>query len=135
MKQSLIFLISTLALLTTACKKDKPSNNRQIDSSEATLAWQECVDFSDANLTICFVEASEYRCACNTECVWAGAVDVTLKIQGDNFDHTRVLTLGIEGKQSVSVGGHTITLLKAEPQDICTQYGQYDQYKAQISVE
>jgi hypothetical protein len=126
------FLLATIF----ACNCEKPGENRRISGSEAELAWQECVDLTDYDLTVCFVGANEYRCPCDVQCFTAGALDVTLKIQGSNVDTTVTVTsnpLLPNIDNSVQIDGRKIRVTDVSP-DLCNNYGQYEKYQINIQV-
>jgi hypothetical protein len=137
MKQITSIAAAVLLLATIfACNCETPGENRQISGPEAELAWQECVDLTDYDLTVCFIGANEYRCPCDVECISAGALDVSLKIQGSNLDTTVILTthpLLSHLDDSVQIGAATIRIADLTP-DICNNYGQYEKYKIKIQV-
>ena len=142
MKHLLLLGFSTLLLLASCKKKDSVPTSHPVSGSEATIGWQDCATYTDHDLTICFIGANDYRCPCNTECVWEGAVDATLHITNSTgLDTTITLTTnsnptGLHSQETV--GDKIIRFVNTtttQPYDCATDQGNYEKYKVIIAVE
>ena len=135
MKNFPFFLLFTAGLFTlNACQKEPETSSAVPVSAEKTLSWQECVDFTGYNMTVCFSGANEYRCPCDVSCVWAGSVDYTLQIKSAGQDTT--ITLQPPGNpenapSSAIVGKVTISIEEPAPVN-CVDYGNYERYKVKV---
>jgi len=135
MKNFLSFLLLSAALFAlNACQKAPETSSVLPASSEAVLSRQECFDFTDYNMTVCFAGANEYRCPCDVVCVWAGSVDYTLQIKSAGKDTT--ITLQPPGNptnapSSAVIGNVTISIQEAMPVD-CVDYGNFERYKLKV---
>jgi hypothetical protein len=132
-------VISTLIIAFSACKeKDPVITTHPVSGSQATVEWQDCVLFTDHDMTICFVGADEARCPCNTDCLWEGSVDATLHITTTSgIDTTITLTTNsspINLPNTATIGGKTITFVNTDAVP-CTDYGKYEKYKVIITVQ
>ena len=140
MKNFRSFLLVTVCLFTlNACQKEPAAAslaNTPAGSSEAILSWQECSDFRDYDMTVCFTAANEYRCPCDVDCFWAGSVDYTLTVTTST--ETTTVTLQPPGNptsapSSAVVGKVTISIQEATPID-CADYGNFERYKLKVTV-
>ena len=138
--KSPILLTCTVVLLSLSfCKKNEPdTTSKPVSGSQATIAWQDCAIYTDHDVTICFTGINEYRCPCNVECVWEGAVDATLKVTTTSgIDTTIVLTTNsnpVGLNNSATIGGKTIRFVNTDAVD-CADYGNSEKYKVVIAVE
>jgi len=143
MKLSILVACAALLLGLSACKqKDPLPTTNPVSGSEATIGWQDCAFFTDHDLTVCFVDANDYRCNCASDCFWEGAVDATLHITSSTgIDTTITLTTNSNPTQLHSVdtiGGKIIRFVNTEnvqPYDCIHDQGNYEKYKAIITVE
>ena len=136
MKACLLFFFSLVLFALPACKKE--SNQPQtptVLADSAYVKFGECALFQTPKLTVCFVDAYEYRCPCTAECIWAGAVDISLKVTGTNVDTTlKLTTMPYLGASDTAIVGNVKFHLKsADPADPC-DLGNYATYKALIEV-
>ena len=135
MKNLPFFLLFSASLfILNACQKEPETSAALPVSSEAILSWQECHDFTDYDMTVCFTAANEYRCPCDVDCVWAGSVDYMLTIKTSTESTT--VTLQPPGNpnsapSSAVVGKVTISIQEATPVD-CVDYGNFEQYKLKV---
>ncbi|MEO6758409.1 MAG: hypothetical protein ABIO24_03070, partial [Saprospiraceae bacterium] len=75
MKLPILFACTLFLIGFSNCKEKDPAPLvNQVSGSEATIPWQQCVTFTDHQLTVCFVGAQENRCPCNADCIWEGTV-------------------------------------------------------------
>lgn len=128
-----ILLFSACLFALNACQKE-PETGANFVSSEATLSWQECRDFTVFNMTVCFTDANEYRCPCDVDCVWAGSVDYTLQIKSAGKDTTIVLQPPGNPKNAPSsavFGKVMVSIEEPAPVD-CADYGNYEKYKLKL---
>lgn len=137
MKHLFLFLPVTLLLLSiSACKKEQTAIESR--STETLIKWQECVDVQDQGLKICFLGANEYRCGCNENCIWEGAIDATLRITNNNgLDTTIVLTTNSSPQNlphKAVIAGKTIDFISTNITD-CNQLGHYNLYEIKLIVE
>jgi hypothetical protein len=132
-------VLALVLLVFTFCTKDKKETapiNKTQTGNESVISWQQCVDFTDHELTVCFINANEYRCPCNVDCVWEGAVDITLQLIGPGLDTTVVLTTNssTEGlKDTVEIGDTNLKISSVTPID-CNQYQQYQLYTVKVTL-
>ncbi len=136
MKIIAFFSTAFLLVLLISCKKE--SNSRTVTTSTATLDYKECVYFEQDSITVCFMDANEYRCPCNADCIWAGACDVTLKITTPAKDSTVTLSWSPDGSgifaDSIMIdSGRVVRVTKIEPED-CNKYEIYADYKATVEA-
>lgn len=139
MKHLLFISLSALLLAITACKdKDPILTTVQVSGNEATIPWQDCAEFTDQGITVCFVGAKEERCPCNTNCLWEGSVDATLRVTtATGIDTTLTLTTNnnpVNLHNFHTVGGKTI-LFVSTPGIECVDYGKYEKYKVLIRIQ
>ncbi len=132
--------LTMLALFTLTCafqcKKDEDTNSNEVSGNTATIKWQDCATFTDHNTTICIKEANEYRCPCNADCIWEGAVDVTMNVQMPGVDSTVTLTTNSSPAQlnfSDTIGTKIIRFVKTNIQS-CEDYGKYEKYDFTVEV-
>jgi len=137
MKQNIpTALFAVFALFLSFCQHNKGETFTTETGNEAILSWQQCAEFSNYNLTVCFINASEYRCPCDVICVWEGAVDFTLRATGPDLDSTFTLTTStnrLDLLRFITFGNVTI---KAEDASgiTCADYGNYENYKAKVTL-
>jgi hypothetical protein len=136
MKHLLMIAMGAVLLAFFACEDNDPlSTTRQVTGTEATIPWQDCAAFTDQGLTVCFVGAKEERCPCNTNCLWEGSVDATLRVSSaTGIDTTLTLTTNsnpVTLHYFHSVGGKTISFVST-PGIECADYGKYEKYKVLI---
>ncbi|MDO8367619.1 MAG: hypothetical protein Q7T20_12530 [Saprospiraceae bacterium] len=136
-----IFFISFASMLLafSACRdKDPIFPISTVSGSEAIIPWQECAFFADHNYTICFIGAKEERCPCNTNCLWEGSVDATLRVTSPTgIDTTITLTTNsnpVNLHNFHTVGGKTIVFVNTF-QIECADYGKYEKYKVIIKIQ
>ena len=132
---TVLLLLGVLSL--SFCKKEAAlPGSRLHKGAEATLSWRECVEFQDFDLTLCFENAKEYRCPCWAECVWEGAVDFTLRVNGPGVDTSVTLTTNsypLEEWHIVRIGNTTIDISDATHPD-CSTYADYPKYKVNVTL-
>jgi hypothetical protein len=129
-----LFPITLLFLAVTffaSCKKDKNDTQK---GNTATLSWLQCIDFTDHDLTICFIGAEEYRCPCTMDCVSEGAIDFTLQVQGQGIDTTVVVSTDKLSKpHAVIVGG--VSIVASDDSNIfCDHYKDYEKYTVKVEL-
>jgi len=126
-----IALLFFAIVIFNSCKKEK--NDAQ-KGNTATLSWQQCIDFTDHDLTICFVGAEEYRCPCNADCVWEGAIDFTFQVQGPGIDTTVIVSTNTLVKpHAVIVGG--VSIVASDDSNIyCDHYKDYEKYTVKVDL-
>lgn len=135
MKQNIpTALFAVCALFLSFCQHEKSEILNTETGNEANIPWQECVEFSNYDLTICFLNASEYRCPCDVECVWEGSVDFTFRATGPDLDSTFTLTAStnrLDLLRSITLGN---VIINAEDASgiTCADYGNYENYKAKV---
>lgn len=139
MKPLLLILSCVLLLTLSFCGEKDPVHTTQTTSgTEASIGWLDCATFTQHDLTVCFINANEYRCPCNAECFWEGAIDATFHITSSTgIDTTLTLTTNsnpISLPNTAIIGGKTIRFVQTEGVD-CSNFGQYQYYKAVIAVE
>ena len=139
MKHFLLIPMAIVLLAFFACEDNDPiPTTLQVSGSEATIPWQDCAEFTDQGLTVCFVGAKEERCPCNTNCLWEGSVDATLRVTSTTgIDTTLTLTTNsnpVNLHNFHSVGGKTIVFVST-PGIECADYGKYDRYKVLIKIQ
>lgn len=141
----IIPFLAVVAIIVAAVSCKKEQNSRTVSGTSATLDYKECVYFADKDITVCFTEANEYRCPCVADCIWAGACDVSLRV----FPGTDTSTEN-EGKVDItlsytpdgsgvfpsqdSVLNRLVSVKGILPTD-CDDYGSYEKYKVDISLE
>ena len=137
MKNAIMLSAVLLLAVLTQCKKNDPDAQADtVKGDRATIAWKDCAYFSDHGLTVCFVDASEYRCPCDVECVWEGAVDATLHVTGPGVDTTITLTTNSSPgalHQSARVGARLIRFVETNHFD-CADYAHYNKYKVVVEI-
>ncbi len=137
MKQNIpIALFAVSALFLSFCKHHRSEIFTTQAGNEAVLSWQECVEFSDYDMTICFVEASEYRCPCDAQCIWEGAVYYTLRAQGAGLDSTFTLTTSdreLFFPRTITLNNIKVDIAE-EPVIACADYGDYELYKVKVNL-
>lgn len=135
-----IFLIaSSIALFVFAgCEENDDFRIFSVTGSQAIIPWQDCAYFADHGLTICFVNAKEERCPCNTECLWEGSVDAMLHISSTaGIDTTITLTTNSDPGDLHyfhTIGNKTIVFVNTSGIE-CTDYGQFEKYKVIVRME
>ena len=139
MKHTFLIICSTLFIAFSACRdKDPVANTNSVSGTTAIIPWQDCALFTDHNMTICFIGATEGRCPCNTDCLWEGSVDAVLHVTTTTgIDTTITLTTNSSPAalhNLTTVGGKTIRFVNTEGIG-CAEYGQYEKYKVIVSVE
>ena len=137
MKYALYLLV--LATLLTSCKKE-PSAKKFIvlsGDNKASVGLNECAEFQSPSFwTVCLTDISEYRCPCEGQCIWAGAVDYSLHVTGPNLDST--FTIHPPGNALnkpgfIEMNGIRLDIAEMEP-TLCSKYGNYDLYKLEVSL-
>ncbi len=125
---ALFFLVFTFI---TSCKKEK---NEAQKGNTATLSWQQCIDFADHDLTICFIGADEYRCPCTMDCTWEGAIDFTFQVQGPGVDTTVIVsTNNLVKPHAVIVAG--VSIIASDDSNIyCEHYKDYEKYTVKVDL-
>ena len=139
MKYIFWIAFTMVAFCFSACEDNDPiSVTVPVSGSEATIPWQDCAEFTDQGITVCFVGAKEERCPCNTNCLWEGSVDATLRVTtATGIDTTLTLTTNsnpVNLHNFHTVGGKTI-LFVSTPGIECADYGKYEKYKVQIRIQ
>jgi hypothetical protein len=134
----LFLTMLVLFTLTCAfqCKKEEVSTQNEVSGNAATIKWKDCATFTDHNTTICIKEASEYRCPCTIDCIWEGAVDVTMNVQMPGVDSTITLTTNSNPANlnfSDTIGTKVIRFVKTNIES-CADYGKYEMYDFTIEV-
>lgn len=124
-----------------ACQKEEDtllskSNSEARTADEAIVSWQECYDFTNYDMTVCFSDANEYRCPCDVNCFWEGSVEYTLQVRSN--DQETIITLQPPGNptnapSSAVVGKVKISIEEAQPVD-CADYGKFEAYQLKITV-
>lgn len=133
--QFFVFLFAISMASFMACDKNNAGPREQA-GSEALVAWEECVDFTDHGLTVCFEDVLEYRCPCNVDCIWEGAVDISLHITGQNIDTLITLSANSNSENlvnSAQIGANTIKIENPLP-SACNDFGDLDKYKVTVKV-
>lgn len=141
----IIPFLAIVAIIVAAVSCDKEQNFRTVSGTTATLNYLECVYFADQDITVCFTEANEYRCPCFADCIWAGACDVSFRV----FPGTDTSTEN-EGKVDITLSyspdssgvfasqdtvlNRLLSVKGIVPTD-CNDYGNYEEYKVDISLE
>ncbi|HOY07232.1 MAG TPA: hypothetical protein PLO67_17615 [Saprospiraceae bacterium] len=136
-----ILLLSAGLFSLNACQKESVSELTKSDSnitaaSQAILSWQECADFTNYDMNVCFTGANEYRCPCDVNCFWAGSVEYTLTVTAG--DQKTIVTLQPPGNptnapSSAVVGKALISIEEPTPVD-CANYEKYETYKIKVTV-
>ena len=120
------------------CEENDDFKTVTVSGTEAIIPWQDCAYFSDNGFTVCFVDAKEERCPCNTNCLWEGSVDATLRVTtATGIDTTITLTTNsnpVNLHNFHTVGGKTIVFVNTSGIE-CADYGQYEKYKVIVRVE
>jgi len=137
-----LFLISfgVIFLAFFACQdKDPIYPTAEVNGSTAIIPWQECAYFTDHDYTVCFLAAKEERCPCNTNCLWEGSVDATLRVTSaaNGIDTTIVLTTNSDPfnlHNFHTVGGKTIVFVNTDGID-CADFGKYEKYKVIVKIQ
>lgn len=140
MKQLLSFTCAALLFTLSFCKKqgnEKNPDTQNVNGSEASIDWQDCAYFTDYDITICFVAADEFRCACDALCKWEGALDATLHVTSPGGIDTTI-TLRTNSNPAglhttETINGRVIHFVGTNISD-CADYGDYEKYKVNISV-
>lgn len=131
-----VLLLSCL-LLPYACKKDlQLPGTRLNDDEDAVLALEDCVKFSEFDLTVCLTGISEGRCPCNAMCFFEGSVDFTFQVYGKGVDTTVTLQTNSFPEKlphSITLGKTTLDIAD-QTEDLCSNYGNYDRYKVQVTL-
>lgn len=125
---TLLFLVCAFF---ASCKKEKNDTQK---GNTATLSWQQCIDFTDHDLTICFTGAEEYRCPCNADCAWEGAIDFTFQVQGPGIDTTVIVSTDkLVKPHAVIVGG--VSIVASDDSNIyCDHYKDYEKYTVKVEL-
>lgn len=125
---TLLFFAFTLF---SSCNKEK--NDAQKGNS-ATLSWKQCIDFTDYDLTMCFIDAEEYRCPCTIDCISEGAIDFTIQVLGPGIDTTVVVSTNkLVKPHAVIVGG--VSILASDESGIyCDHYKDYEKYMVKLTL-
>ncbi len=139
MKPSFLIISSILLVAFTACKERDPQDTtKSVSGAKATIPWEQCVLFTDYDMTICFIGAKEERCPCDTQCLWEGSVDATLHVTtSTGLDTTFTLTTNsdpINLPHFTTIAGKTIEFVSTEG-ITCADYGHYEKYKVIITVQ
>ena len=135
-----LFLIAFGASLFVfiGCGENDNFKTVPVSGPEAIIPWQDCAYFSDNGFTVCFIGAKEERCPCNTNCLWEGSVDATLRVTSvTGIDTTITLTTNsnpVNLHNLHAVGGKTIVFVNTSGID-CADFGQYEKYKVIVRVE
>ncbi len=135
---ALIFLAFLFAFCTKENKQEL-LDAKKLTADSTTLNFGKCAVFQNQNLTICFEKVYEYRCPCDVQCVWEGAVDAQFSAKGNDLDTTFTLTYHYPDTSFIKVGDHEIRLVDVgpgvEPGNPCPDYGISEKYTAKIFVE
>lgn len=139
MKHLFLIICSTILVAFSACKDKDPANNtNSVSGAQAIIPWQECVLFTDHDITICFVGAFEQRCPCDVQCLVEGYVEATFRATTTSgIDTTFTLTTNsnpINLPNSTTVAGKIITFVNTEG-IACADYGNYEKYKVIVRVK
>lgn len=137
MKHFLVLACGLMLVALFFCKKETSNSTQHVSGSEAIIGWQDCAYFTDHDLLVCFIGANEYRCPCNADCIWEGAVDATfhLKIPAV-LDTTITLTTNSNPTNlptTDTIGGKIIRFVSVNISD-CNEYGDYEKYKVGIEA-
>ena len=134
MKNQIVIILCALTLTAfVACEKNTPDPRSQT-GSKALVSYNECVEFTDYGYTICYEDVNEYRCPCNAECFWEGAVDVALHVTGPQLDTVVNLTTNsnpINLTDSAQIGEFTLKISDPLPYD-CNDFNSLDTYKVTV---
>ena len=132
-------IFAALIVVLFSCReKDSINDIHAVSGPQATIDWQECVLFSDHDLTICFIGAKESRCPCDVDCLWEGSVDATFHVTGPKgVDTTFTLTTNsnpVNLPHTARVGDKVITFVNTDAVS-CADYKQYEKYKVIVTVQ
>lgn len=141
----IIPFLAIAAIIVTAISCDKEQNSRTVSGSTATLDYKECVYFEEKDITVCFTDANEYRCPCFADCIWAGACDVTFRVfpgtvTGKENEGAVDVTLSFSPDGSGVFPAQDTVLnklltIKGIVPATCDDYGNYEKYKVDVSLE
>lgn len=125
-----------------ACTKDDSfaASEKAADNTttarETILSWQDCAEYPNYDMSVCFADANEYRCPCDVDCVWAGSVQYTLKVKTADQESRVVLQPPGNPQNAPSsavVGKAKISIQETRTID-CADYGNYEKYRLTVTV-
>ena len=138
MKYPILMSIIALMLTFSCTKKGVDDSTLTVSGGRAVIPWQDCAVFTDHDMTICFVDAKEYRCPCDVNCIWEGAVDATLRVTTTTgIDTTITLTTNSDPAtlpSTATIDGKLIRFVNTDAVT-CSDYESYEKYKVIIEVE
>lgn len=136
MKNQILAILGAFAIVSfAACEKNTTSPRSQ-SGSEAVISLNECVEFTDFGYTVCYEDVNEYRCPCNVDCFWEGAIDAALHVTGSGIDTIINLTTNsnpINLQNEAEIGGHTFKISEPLPND-CNDFGNLNLYKLTVEI-
>lgn len=146
MKNVFFYALALLSLALTSCEDQEQQQSCDDPVSFVydvpftlcqgnTAFWAENDEFS-----IVFKEVlSDSRCPSNADCVWAGRVDVEVRLNNLDQAATDTLAIGdISGSPNADVitfAGRTIRLLAVTPENLAGQTIPQNDYKVTLVVE
>jgi hypothetical protein len=136
--KKLLFVFATYILCCALqCGEPMETETETVAGDEATITWLGCAYFSDHDVSVCFINANDYFCPCYADCIWEGAVDVTLVVKMPAVDSTITLTTNSNPQNlnfSDTLGQKIITFKSIYVEDYCNHQGEYGKYKAVVEV-
>lgn len=137
----ILTLTSSLFLITTECKKQDLSLNRDGNYQEVNLndtvllSYGDSLRIRDNNITLVFSGVpQDSRCPINAECIWAGDATVSLQMIFPGKEVPLELHTGLSFRNKQIIGNYLVSLVSLEPNNIAGKPTVQKDYKIRLVI-